>query len=49
MRDFNTSGPNIPEQHDTIFRTDLINKGIKLVRKDRYFTIWTPRQTGNYY
>ena len=46
MRDFNTSGPNIPEQHYTIVRTDLINKGLKLVEKERYFTIWAPRQTG---
>jgi len=46
MRDFNTSGPNIKSQHYTIERTNLINKGIKLVEKDRYFTIWAPRQTG---
>ena len=46
MREFNTSGPNIPTQHYTIERTDLIKKGINLVKKDRYFTIWAPRQTG---
>lgn len=46
MREFNTSGPNIPEQHYTIKRTGLITKGIKLVEKDRYFIIWAPRQTG---
>ena len=46
MREFNTSGPNIPEQHYTIIRNDLINKGLKLVEKERYFTIWAPRQTG---
>ncbi|MEI6142237.1 MAG: AAA-like domain-containing protein [Mariniphaga sp.] len=46
MRDFNTSGPNIPKQHYTIVRNDLINKGLKLVEKERYFTIWAPRQTG---
>ncbi len=46
MRSFNTSGPNIPRQHYTIQRTELINKGIKLVKDDRYFTIWAPRQTG---
>ncbi len=46
MREFNTSGPNIPEKHYTIQRTDLIEKGIKLVQDDRYFTIWAPRQTG---
>ena len=46
MREFNTSGPNIPAQHYTIERTDLIEKGLKLVEKERYFTIWAPRQTG---
>ncbi len=46
MRYFNTSGPNIPKQHYTIKRNDLIDKGIKLVENDRYFTIWAPRQTG---
>ena len=46
MRDFNTSVPNIPEQHYTIQRSDLIEEGIKLVEKERYFTIWAPRQTG---
>jgi len=46
MREFNTSGPNIPEQHYTIERTELISKGLKLIEKERYFTIWAPRQTG---
>ena len=46
MKEFNTSGPNIPKQHYTIERNDLIVKGISLVNKDRYFTIWAPRQTG---
>jgi AAA-like domain len=46
MRYFNTSGPNIIEQHYTLIRTDLILEGIKNVRNDRYFTIWAPRQTG---
>ena len=46
MRKFNTSGPNIPYKHYTIERTDLINKGMELVKDDRYFTIWAPRQTG---
>ncbi len=46
MKEFNTSGPNIPTQHYTLKRTDLIEKGIKLVEKSRYFTIWAPRQTG---
>lgn len=46
MRSFNTSGPNIPSQHYTIQRHDLIKKGMDLVRHERYFTIWAPRQTG---
>ncbi|MEN8122924.1 MAG: ATP-binding protein [Bacteroidota bacterium] len=46
MKEFNTSGPNIPEQHYTILRKNLIEKGIDLVQKERYFTIWAPRQTG---
>ncbi|MBU0765521.1 MAG: AAA-like domain-containing protein [Bacteroidetes bacterium] len=46
MREFNTSGPNIPKQHYTIFREELIRAGINLVRNERYFTIWAPRQTG---
>jgi succinate dehydrogenase flavin-adding protein (antitoxin of CptAB toxin-antitoxin module) len=46
MRKFNTSGPNIPEKHYTIERTNLINKGLDLILDERYFTIWAPRQTG---
>ena len=46
MRKFNTSGPNIIEQHYTIKRTKIIEQGIELVKDDRYFTIWAPRQTG---
>ncbi len=46
MREFNTSGPNIPQQHYTIQRTNLIKKGVELIEKSRYFTIWAPRQTG---
>ncbi len=46
MRKFNTSGPNIPEEHYTIERSNLINKGLELVETKRYFTIWAPRQTG---
>jgi len=45
-RYFNTSGPNRADEHYTIFRNNSINKGIDLVRKERYFTIWAPRQTG---
>jgi AAA-like domain len=46
IRDFNTSGPNIRAQHYTLERGTLINKGVSFVRKNRYFTIWAPRQTG---
>ena len=46
MRYFNTSGPNIPEKHYTLSRIDLIEKGKRLVKDERYFTIWAPRQTG---
>jgi hypothetical protein len=46
MRQFNTSGPNIIEEHYTLSRLALIEKGKKLVKKNQYFTIWAPRQTG---
>ena len=46
MRYFNTSGPNIAAEHYTIKRTNLIEQGLDLVNKSRYFTIWAPRQTG---
>jgi AAA-like domain len=46
MRDFNTSGPNNVEEHYTLARLALIEKGKKLVKKSRYFTIWAPRQSG---
>ncbi len=46
MRTFNTSGPNILEEHYTLPRLDWIEKGKNLVYKNRYFTIWAPRQTG---
>ena len=46
MRYFNTSGPNITKEHYTLERTNLIEKGIDLVERSRYFTIWAPRQTG---
>ncbi|MCP4149200.1 MAG: ATP-binding protein [bacterium] len=45
-RYFNTSGPNIPGEHYTLKRENLIEKGLDLVNKKRYFTIWAPRQTG---
>ncbi len=46
MKTFNTSGPNIPEEHYTLTRQNIINKGIDFVNRKRYFTIWAPRQTG---
>jgi hypothetical protein len=46
MREFNTSGPNIPSRHYTLERKVLISQGEKLVINERYFTIWAPRQTG---
>ena len=46
QRYFNTSGPNIPTEHYTLKRKDLIEKGVILAKKRRYFTIWAPRQTG---
>ncbi len=46
MKYFNTSGPNIANEHYTIQRTKLIKEGIVLVKRKRYFTIWAPRQTG---
>ncbi|MFN0202222.1 MAG: AAA-like domain-containing protein [Bacteroidia bacterium] len=45
-RYFNTSGPNIPEQHYTLMRAELVEKGAEMVRNERYFTIWAPRQSG---
>jgi len=46
MKYFNTSGPNIIEQNYTLERKNLIEKGLNLVERNRYFTIWAPRQTG---
>ncbi len=46
MRYFNSSGPNIIEQHYTLMRSELVSEGLDYVHKDRYFTIWAPRQTG---
>ena len=46
MRYFNTSGPNILAEHYTLPRLDLIAQGKKLVYRNRYFTIWAPRQAG---
>ena len=46
MRYFNTSGPNRPYEHYTLMREVLVAAGIKKVARERYFTIWAPRQTG---
>ena len=46
QRYFNTSGPNNVSDHYTLLRPALVRHGIDLVEKDRYFTIWAPRQTG---
>jgi hypothetical protein len=46
MREFNTSGPNLPAKHYTLPRTSLVQQGKNLVYDERYFTIWAPRQTG---
>jgi len=46
QRYFNTSGPNRLDKHYTIKREGLITKGINLIKDERYFTIWAPRQTG---
>jgi hypothetical protein len=45
-RYFNTSGPNHPNEHYTLKRESLIKKGLDSISKDRYFTIWAPRQSG---
>jgi hypothetical protein len=46
MRYFNTSGPNIVEEHYTLMRPKLVAEGKLAVHRSRYFTIWAPRQTG---
>lgn len=46
MREFNTSGPNNPKYHYTIFRKNLVEAGKRLVYRKKYFTVWAPRQTG---
>jgi AAA-like domain len=46
MRYFNSSGPNVVDQHYTLMRPELVVKGLEKVRRERYFTIWAPRQTG---
>ena len=46
MREFNTSEPNDPKYHYTIFRKNLVETGKQLVYRKKYFTVWAPRQTG---
>jgi hypothetical protein len=46
MRHFNTSGPNNVSEHYTLQRQNLIEEGNSAVNRNRYFTIWAPRQTG---
>jgi AAA-like domain len=46
IRYFNTSGPNIRAEHYTLERPALVKKGMRLVHNKRYFTIWSPRQSG---
>jgi hypothetical protein len=46
MRQFNTSGPNIIDEHYTLMRRKLITEGLNKIHQSRYFTIWAPRQTG---
>ncbi len=43
---FNTSGPNMPEEHYTLQRNNIIQQGLDLIHKARYYTIWAPRQSG---
>jgi AAA-like domain len=45
-KEFNSSGPNIPEQHYTLNRAALMAEGRELVYKSRYFTLFAPRQSG---
>ena len=46
MREFNTSGPCKPHLHYTVMRDKLIEKGLYMVDRGKFFTIWAPRQTG---
>ncbi|MEY4926132.1 MAG: hypothetical protein RI894_568 [Bacteroidota bacterium] len=45
-KEFNSSGPNIPDRHYTLNRAALMQKGKNLVYNDRYFTLFAPRQSG---
>ena len=46
MRYFNTSGPCNPNEHYTVMREALIERGREKVHQGRYFTIFAPRQAG---
>ena len=46
MRYFNTSGPNIIQQHYTLMRPELVSVGLDYVNKERYFTIPTLIKVG---
>ena len=43
---FNSSGPNIPAEHYTLDRADLMVQGKELIVESRYFTLFAPRQSG---
>ena len=45
-KEFNSSGPNIPDRHYTLPRPTLMAKGKELVYNERYFTLFAPRQSG---
>ena len=48
MRDFNTAGPVRPTKHYCIPPLDRLNlrEVLALIRKERYFVLHAPRQTG---
>jgi predicted AAA+ superfamily ATPase len=46
IKEFNSSGPNIPERHYTLYRSQLMAEGKKKVYDNRYFTLFAPRQSG---
>ena len=46
MRYFNSSGPNVVEQHYTLMRPELVSVGLDYVNKERYFTIPTLIKVG---
>ncbi|RKZ54140.1 MAG: hypothetical protein DRR16_32030 [Candidatus Parabeggiatoa sp. nov. 3] len=46
MREFNTSGPCNPALHYTVMREALIASAQEKIKKERYFTLFAPRQAG---